>query len=133
MKFGYKTGANGPAATGVRVIGCDAVPCELPRGSTVSMEMDFTTANEVTELRATVVATALGVTAPYDLPEDQANACLRLGEGSSCPLSANEDATYFMDMLVSILYPPVSLVIEVALVDQTGEVVSCFNIDAVVV
>lgn len=77
-------------------------------------------------------ATALGITAPYPLPAEFADTCAWL-EGSSCPLSANEDVTYRLTIPVLPIYPLVSLSIEIDIVDQAQNSVSCFVVDARVV
>lgn len=77
-------------------------------------------------------ATALGITAPYPLPAEFADTCAWL-EGSSCPLSANEDVTYRLTIPVLPIYPLVSLSIEIDIVDQAENSVSCFVVDARVV
>lgn len=76
-------------------------------------------------------ATALGVVTNYPLGSN-AITCNFL-QGSSCPLSANEDVTYRLTMPILSIYPLVSLSIEIDLIDQNNNSVSCFVVDAQVV
>lgn len=79
-----------------------------------------------------MVATALGITAPYELPPDRANACNWL-DGSACPISQGEDIVSTLSMPVLPIYPLVSLVIEVSILDEQARTQTCFAIDARVV
>uniref|UniRef100_A0A182IQW1 ML domain-containing protein n=1 Tax=Anopheles atroparvus TaxID=41427 RepID=A0A182IQW1_ANOAO len=125
--------ANGaPHPARVAISGCTQMPCELLRGSDVSMELEFQAPFAAQSLRYTVVATALGITAPYELPPDRANACDWL-TGSSCPISQGEDITSTLEMPVLPIYPLVSLVIQVGVVDEQNRNFACFAIDARVV
>lgn len=102
------------------------------RGQDAVLEIDFTAYNGAEKLVPEVVATALGVTLPFPLPDDRTDACLHL-IGSSCPLSRNEDVTYKLNMPVLAIYPLVSLTIQIGLKDENNDVVTCFRVDAVVV
>ncbi|XP_035907732.1 NPC intracellular cholesterol transporter 2-like [Anopheles stephensi] len=121
-----------PAPTEVRVEGCTVPPCDLVRGSDAIMDMDFTAPFAADTLRTEVVATALGVTAPFELPADRAAACNWL-LNAQCPVSANEDITYRLSMPVLLIYPRVSLTVEINLVDDAGQSLACFLLDARVV
>ncbi|EAA04248.1 NPC intracellular cholesterol transporter 2-like [Anopheles arabiensis] len=121
-----------PAPTEVRVEGCTVPPCDLVRGSDAIMDMDFTAPFAAANLRTQVVATALGVTAPFELPADRAAACNWL-LNTQCPVSANEDITYRLSMPVLLVYPRVSLTVEIDLVDDAGQSLACFELDARVV
>ncbi|KFB38300.1 AGAP002849-PA-like protein [Anopheles sinensis] len=121
-----------PQPSRVMITGCTEMPCDLIRGSDVAMELDFVAPSAAQTLRYTVVATALGITAPYELPEDRANACNWLS-GTSCPISQGEDITSTLSMPVLPIYPLVSLVIQVGVVDQDNNSLTCFAINARVV
>uniref|UniRef100_A0A182S5S7 MD-2-related lipid-recognition domain-containing protein n=1 Tax=Anopheles maculatus TaxID=74869 RepID=A0A182S5S7_9DIPT len=121
-----------PTPTEVRVEGCTVPPCDLVRGSDAIMDMDFTAPFAADNLRTEVVATALGVTAPFELPADRAAACNWL-LNAQCPVSVNEDITYRLSMPVLLIYPRVSLIVEINLVDDAGQSLACFLLDARVV
>ncbi|XP_040153286.1 NPC intracellular cholesterol transporter 2 homolog a-like [Anopheles arabiensis] len=120
-----------PQPTNVVIEGCTAPPCNLVRGQDVIGLIDFTTDRAVTSMTTIATATALGVVTNYPLGSN-AITCNFL-QGSSCPLSANEDVTYRLTMPILSIYPLVSLSIEIDLVDQDNNSVSCFVVDAQVV
>ncbi|XP_058836821.1 NPC intracellular cholesterol transporter 2-like [Topomyia yanbarensis] len=121
-----------PVPQEVRVDNCPSVPCELPRGADANMEMDFQAPFDATTLTTRIMATALGVTGPFELPADRARACDWL-IGSQCPVSQGEDVTYNLQMPVLRIYPRISLTIEVSLVDEEQRTHACFELDARVV
>ncbi|XP_035777331.1 uncharacterized protein LOC118458699 [Anopheles albimanus] len=123
---------NRPQPTNVVIEGCTAAPCDLVRGENVIAYIDFTTDRSVTEMTTVPTATALGVTAPYPLPGNFADTCQWL-EGTTCPLSPFEDVTYRLTIPVLSIYPLVSLSIEIDVVDEAGDSVTCFVVDAQVV
>lgn len=75
------------------------------------------------------MATALGVTVPYELPENIANVCKNLLHGASCPLDAGEDATYKFIFPIGNMYPEIGVKVEVTLVDEKNSPVTCFAVD----
>ncbi|XP_050082025.1 NPC intracellular cholesterol transporter 2-like [Anopheles aquasalis] len=120
-----------PQPTHVNVHGCTAAPCNLVRGEDVIADIDFTTNRAVTSMTTIATATALGVVTNYPLGTNGIT-CNFL-QGSSCPLSVNEDVTYQLRMPILSIYPLVSLSIEIDVVDQANESVTCFVVDAQVV
>uniref|UniRef100_A0A182P285 MD-2-related lipid-recognition domain-containing protein n=1 Tax=Anopheles epiroticus TaxID=199890 RepID=A0A182P285_9DIPT len=120
-----------PQPTNVIIEGCTAPPCDLVRGQDVVAFIDFTTDRAVTSMTTVATATALGVTTNYPLGPN-AVTCNFL-QGSSCPLSANEDVTYRLTMPILAIYPLVSLSIEIDIVGQDNISVACFVVDAQVV
>ncbi|XP_053685938.1 NPC intracellular cholesterol transporter 2-like [Sabethes cyaneus] len=123
---------NRPVPREVRVDNCPTLPCELPRGTDANMEMDFQAPFDAATLTTRIMATALGVTAPFELPADRARACDWL-IGSRCPVSQGEDVTYNLQMPVLRIYPRIGLIIEVSLVDEAERTHACFELDARVV
>ncbi|XP_053688790.1 NPC intracellular cholesterol transporter 2 homolog a-like [Sabethes cyaneus] len=116
----------------VRIENCPSMPCRMVRGTDVNMAMDFTALQDVTTLRTEVMATALGITGPYELPAERSAACNWLVQ-ARCPLSAGEDLTYHLSMPITAIYPLVSVTIEIDVVDQTTQSQGCFVVDTVVV
>ncbi|XP_058833596.1 NPC intracellular cholesterol transporter 2 homolog a-like [Topomyia yanbarensis] len=119
-----------PAVTRLR--DCPSVPCLLQRGTDAKMAVDFTAVQDASNLRTQVTATALGITAPYELPADRAAACNWLVQ-SRCPLTAGEDLVHHLSMPITAIYPLVSVAIEMDLVDESGQSHACFVVDARVV
>ncbi|XP_058812963.1 NPC intracellular cholesterol transporter 2-like [Topomyia yanbarensis] len=122
----------GPLPTSVDVIGCSKLPCKLSRGQEAVVYVDFRPASDASALRPSVFATVLGVTVPFSLPEDWQNACDWL-VGTRCPLTAGEDVMYVLRLPVQKTYPPVAVDVELRLIDQAEQVVSCFVVSAKVV
>ncbi|XP_035780068.1 NPC intracellular cholesterol transporter 2-like [Anopheles albimanus] len=120
-----------PQPTNVNIHGCTAPPCQLVRGEDVIADIDFTTNRAVPTMTTIATATALGVVTNYPLGTN-AQTCNFL-QGSSCPLSANEDVTYQLRMPILAIYPLVSLSIEIDVVDPDNASVTCFVVDAQVV
>ncbi|XP_039449790.1 NPC intracellular cholesterol transporter 2 homolog a-like [Culex pipiens pallens] len=124
-------GARPPPAT-LRIENCPQMPCELRRGSSAMMVMDYTSLTDATALRPIVTATALGITAPYELPANIAAACNWL-VGARCPTSVGEDLSWHLTMPITAIYPLVSVTIEIDLQDQDGQTQGCFVVDTRVV
>ncbi|XP_053682877.1 NPC intracellular cholesterol transporter 2-like [Sabethes cyaneus] len=121
-----------PLPASVRIENCPQMPCQLARGTNANMAMEFTALQDATNLRTTVMATALGITGPYELPPDRAAACNWLVQ-SRCPISAGEDLVYHLSMPITPIYPLVSVTIEIDVVDETAQSHGCFVVDARVV
>ncbi|XP_058456683.1 NPC intracellular cholesterol transporter 2-like [Malaya genurostris] len=123
---------SGSLPTAVDVLGCSKLPCKLPRGQDVIAHVDFSPAAEVSGLRPVVFATALGVTVPFVMPDDRQDACQWL-DGSRCPLSAGEGVRYILKLPVEKHYPPIPVDVELKLVDDADQVVTCFKVQARVI
>uniref|UniRef100_A0A182ST85 MD-2-related lipid-recognition domain-containing protein n=1 Tax=Anopheles maculatus TaxID=74869 RepID=A0A182ST85_9DIPT len=108
------------------------MPCDLIRGSDVGMRLEWEAPFTAQSLQYRVVATALGITAPYELPPDRAAACNWLS-GSACPISQGEDIVSTLSMPVLPIYPLVTLVVEVSVLDEQARTHTCFAVDARVV
>lgn len=144
-----------PSPNAVRVDGCSTMPCDIVRGQDAIMNMDFTVGgnylilhilitrpkvnnlfpnldNPISSLRPEIIAYALGQTVPYPLSDELNNVCANLGT-SQCPLDPTEEATWKFVFFVGMEYPKVDLVLEVNLLDQSDNIVSCFKLEGQVV
>lgn len=133
-----------PFPNAVRVAGCDFMPCNVVRGSNAIMDLDFTVGgNFLLYLLKLIfkfyffqinkiVAYALGQIVDYPLPDEINKVCNNLGT-SQCPLDPTEEATWNFIFSIGYEYPLIELVIEVNLLDQSDNYVSCFKLDAQVV
>lgn len=83
----------------------------------------------VTEATTLVKAKTLGITVPYELPEETKNVCANLMYGAYCPLYPTEDVTYFFLFPVASNYPEISVNIEIYLVNQDSDILTCFKCD----
>lgn len=104
--------------------GCTSDPCNVVQGNTANMQVDFRAPHAATGLRPVVFATALGQTIQYQLEPQFHNACNHL-IGTSCPLSAGEDATYRFAFHVTPIYPPIRVLVELSLVDHANRPQFC--------
>lgn len=103
----------------------------LTRGTDAIMYMTFTPTTSIQALIPRVRATILGLTVPYDLPADQQAACNNLGD-ASCPLSAGQEITWNVVMPITEVYPPIGVNVEMSLMNEAGQIVACFDVDAIV-
>ncbi|KAM7363439.1 NPC intracellular cholesterol transporter 2-like isoform 2-T2 [Cochliomyia hominivorax] len=119
-----------PFPLSVKVEGCSEPPCDVVKGTSAIMDVQFVgTKNNINSLTAKVRATALGVTVPYELPEDVADVCSNLLDGATCPISKDEDVTFKFNFYVDTHYPEIPVAVEVSLVDEDNESVACFVCD----
>ncbi|XP_055847999.1 NPC intracellular cholesterol transporter 2-like [Episyrphus balteatus] len=124
-----KCSGNKPFPLEVRVLNCDVPPCNVVKGQDMEFEIDFVVFNYTTTMKTLVRATTIGLTVPYELPDDVSNVCKNLKYGAYCPLYPEEDVTYKFIFPISNVYPEISVKIEISIVDQTKTVVSCFVCD----
>ncbi|XP_055630864.1 NPC intracellular cholesterol transporter 2-like [Toxorhynchites rutilus septentrionalis] len=126
-----KCKAGQPLPHAVRIENCPGDVCELGRGTSANMAMDFTANQECTSLKSKATAYLLGLPVPYELPADIANACTWL-DGTRCPVSEGEDSTYVLKFPMGD-YPAISLEVEFDVVNQNGKSQGCFGIKVQVV
>lgn len=88
-----------------------------------TFSLDF----ETTSLKTHVKATTLGITVPYILPEDVADVCSNLMDYAYCPLDPTEDVTYLFKFFIMETYPEIPVKIEIYLVNQDKDIVTCFT------
>ncbi|ALC46467.1 Npc2d [Drosophila busckii] len=120
---------NKPFPLEVRVAGCIKPPCIIYKGTVQVFEIDFVSHKFVTNVTALVKATTLGViTVPYELPDEVAAVCPNLMYGAYCPLYPTEDVTYYFEFPIGE-YPEIGVKIEIYLVDQDHDIVTCFTCD----
>lgn len=68
----------------------------------------------------------MGVTVPYDLPDDVADVCSNLMYDAICPIYKTEDVVYQFNFFVESYYPEIPVAVEVSLQDENNESVACF-------
>ncbi|KAG4074456.1 hypothetical protein HA402_015745 [Bradysia odoriphaga] len=136
--FVYGQGTNVRTCTGyrpppheVRVRGCTSMPCTVRRGTEAIMDLEFTTPVSSNTLRPVVFASVLGATIEYPLPDHLQNACNHI-RPNGCPLAAGTTTSYNFVFAVNPLYPPVTVGVEVNLLNQDNVAVTCFIVDIAV-
>ncbi|XP_073820389.1 Niemann-Pick type C-2e [Musca autumnalis] len=116
-----------PFPLSVEVVGCDEMPCNVVKGTTAVMHVHFVgTKDNIRKLNAVVHATTLGITVPYELPEEVANVCDNLMYGATCPIDKTEDVVYAFNFYVESHYPEISVAVQVSLEDEEGDSIACF-------
>ncbi|KAM7361977.1 Niemann-Pick type C-2d [Cochliomyia hominivorax] len=123
-----KCSDNKPFPLDVRVKGCDVPPCDIVKGTSVEFEIDFVK-KIITKATTLVKAKTLGITVPYDLPENVRDVCSNLMHEAYCPLYTTEDVTYLFLFPIASSYPEISVNVEIYLVDQDEDLVTCFKCD----
>lgn len=119
---------------GDRVNPCLAAPCPVVRselrGNTY---VDFTTRAAAASIRPQVRASVFGITITQELPDEiQRNPCGILTQGS-CPLAANQAASYRLELPVDPSTPLVSSDTEITLFGNGNEVIFCYRLETRVV
>ncbi|XP_055907235.1 uncharacterized protein LOC129942363 [Eupeodes corollae] len=121
---------NYPFPLHVQIEDCKSLPCEVTRGTLAQMDMQFVaTKDESYNLKASIHATVLGITIPFALSSESADVCKNLLYGAYCPLYAEEDVTYHIDLPLENNIPEVNVRCEVKILDSKKDVVSCFIAD----
>ncbi|XP_049305648.1 NPC intracellular cholesterol transporter 2 isoform X1 [Bactrocera dorsalis] len=117
-----------PTPLMVDIKGCTQIPCDVYKGQTTVVQVHFvSTKDNIHKLTAKCYATALGITVPYELPDDVADVCQNLLYEAMCPLYATEDVVYDFQFYVDQYYPEIPATIELNLVDKDNEVITCFS------
>ncbi|XP_053953955.1 NPC intracellular cholesterol transporter 2-like [Anastrepha ludens] len=119
-----------PFPLSVDIEGCDQPPCNVVKGTTALMKVNFVGTHDNTKkITAVVHATTLGITVPYPLPEDVADVCSNLLYGASCPIDKSEDVVYNFKFDIDSSYPEIKVKVQLNLVDESNESVACFTAD----
>lgn len=82
--------------------------------------------NNLSNITTKVTAKVLGMTLPYDLPEEVSDVCSNLLYGAMCPIDKDEDATYRFNFYIEAAFPEITADVTVTLNDDNGDVISCF-------
>ncbi|XP_055847996.1 NPC intracellular cholesterol transporter 2-like [Episyrphus balteatus] len=121
---------NHPLPLDVQIEDCQSLPCEVTKGRVNKMDMQFVAVTDETYyLKAEIHATVLGITVPFILSPEAANVCGNLMYGAYCPLYAEEDVTYHIDLPIENNTPELNLRCQVRIVDKNKDVVACFVTD----
>ncbi|XP_061395729.1 NPC intracellular cholesterol transporter 2 homolog a-like [Musca vetustissima] len=116
-----------PFPLDVEVVGCEEMPCDIVKGTTIVMYVHFVgTKDNIRELNAVVHATTLGITVPYELPKEVASVCDNLMYGAICPIDKTEDVVYKFNFYVESTYPEIPVSIQISLIDAEGDSIACF-------
>ena len=95
---------------------CTSDPCELQKGQTYEINVNFTSSEVSSTIHAQVYGTVYGVTVPFPLP--QPNGCL--DSGIDCPTKAGAQYSYKSSLPISYSYPSVSVLVQWELLDHAS-------------
>lgn len=120
---------------GSRQSPCLSAPCSVVRSSGRGVTyVDFTTRNAARSILPRVRATVFGVNITQELPESiQRNPCGILEAPHTCPLAANQRASYRLELPVESSTPLVSSDTEITLFGDNNEVIFCYRLQTRVV
>ncbi|KAG5671966.1 hypothetical protein PVAND_002131 [Polypedilum vanderplanki] len=118
--------SNSPKSVSIK--GCEKSPCRVKKGSVLSAEIFFTTRDSTSTLQPKLSVKMFGIRIPLKVPSDQQNACQHL-KNSKCPLIANQEVTYSVELPILSSYPSIKTEIEVNLVGDNQKSLMCFKID----
>lgn len=125
-------GNNEKEPVSITVEHCNEKNCEVSRDSPSRMEFTFKTEKEAKVLTGKVSA-YMGVWVPYPNLGDASKVCNNLLEGE-CPVAANTEATYVLQMTAPKSTPiGMSVRVEVRVTDQNKKVLACVRFPIVVV
>lgn len=98
------------------------------------MDMQFAANKDnTTKLTAKVTAFLGFLPIPYPIDESVSNVCDNLLDGAYCPLDKTEDVTYRFLLPLDDSYPEIQVKVQVAVEDQSREIVSCFAVNIKVI
>ncbi|TMW47358.1 hypothetical protein DOY81_007563 [Sarcophaga bullata] len=116
-----------PFPLSVNIEGCDEPPCTVIKGTTAIMYVHILGNKDNTQTLSTKVrATALGLTVPYELPDEVADVCSNLLYDATCPIYETEDVVYQFNFYIDTYYPEIPVTVEVSINDENDEPVACF-------
>jgi ML domain len=129
----HPTGKKGKLPIGVRVEGCDKLPCKFHAGHNVTLEVDFALDKTTQLAHPEVHVEVFGISTKVEIPEEYQNACKNLIAGS-CPIQAGSFNTYKLSLPVEHEWVvPFSTTLRLGLLDDSHDTVLCFRAEVKVV
>ncbi|XP_065366448.1 NPC intracellular cholesterol transporter 2-like [Calliphora vicina] len=116
----------------VQVDSCTEMPCELWRGFSTNIAVQFvSTKNSMSDIKADVDMTTLGIGMPFEVSAERKDVCKNLMFGAYCPMDEGEDATYHLVLDIAEYQPEVPAKVQVSIKDASDDtVLACFILDA---
>ncbi|CAH1159920.1 unnamed protein product [Phaedon cochleariae] len=114
----------------VDIAGCgDKARCPLKRNTNATMNIDFKSNVDSSNVTAVVYGIVLGIKTSFALPNP--NGCV--DSGISCPIKAGETYTYSTTLPVESSYPRVTVTIQWELQTDDGSDLICAKIPAKII
>lgn len=124
MKCAWILGDNDKEAISVKIDNCNDEYCEVKRSTPAKLEITFAPDTDSTELTSAIHAQIAGQWIPWPLGP-QSKVCANLSKGK-CPLAANTEATYVVNIKIPIIAPiGTRTVVQVRISDQNKGVAAC--------
>ncbi|XP_073821363.1 NPC intracellular cholesterol transporter 2-like [Musca autumnalis] len=126
-----KSCGNGvPLPLNVEISGCNDLPCNVVKGTTAVMNIEFVSAKDNTEqLYAQAIMKMMGISIPFELSGNTANVCDNLLDGKTCPIAKDEKAIYVMKLDIDAYFPETRTSVQISLVDKEIGPIACFAWD----
>ncbi|OWF37749.1 epididymal secretory protein E1-like [Mizuhopecten yessoensis] len=101
-------------------------PCDLLRGTNVSVEVDFTSKVQTSNVSTFVYGIILGLPVPFlTVPHDSCKS-----NNLACPVAANSRNIYTNYVSVLPVYPLMRLLVQWEIKDDSGNNIVCFVLPA---
>ncbi|GLV36681.1 Niemann-Pick type C-2c [Carabus blaptoides fortunei] len=107
----------------------DILPCKLPQNTNANVNITFNIPHDV-ETGKIDIRALMGIEVPFIPPDN--NLCHALTNGY-CPLEKGERITYNMVLPILKYYPAIALKLKISFMDESKNVLSCFQMAAKVV
>jgi len=103
---------------------CTSFPCQLKRGQSYSITVDFTSAEDTDVLHSKIMAKAFGFNVPFTLPN--ADGCK--DSGIECPVRKGQRYQFKASLPILAIYPRISVLVSWSLYDHevNGNKLFCF-------
>ncbi|KAL5463558.1 hypothetical protein EMCRGX_G032463 [Ephydatia muelleri] len=116
-------GSTNVVINNVEVEGCSASPCQLPKGTNVSVAITFTPKQAFTDLINKLYGLIAGVAVPFPLPE--ADACKL---GVTCPMAVGTQYVETVALYIDPAWPSIQVIGEWKIDDPNSVVDGCFEV-----
>ncbi len=110
---------------------CAALPCQLQKGTNITVTVDFTLNSSEMAKTATTVVHGILKGLPVPFPTDYTDACKTAG--LKCPLKQSSKNVYTAQLYIKKIFPDINVYVKWELQDQDGKDLFCFEIPVTIV
>ncbi|TTC14937.1 Epididymal secretory protein E1 [Bagarius yarrelli] len=101
---------------------CPSQPCQLHKGQSYAVNVTFSSGTDSQTSKAVVHGVIAGVPVPFAIPND--DGCK---SGIQCPIHKQKSYSYVTQLPVKAEYPPIRLVVEWELRDESSKDLFCIK------